>query len=373
MKISKIEWTDTTWNPVRGCSRVSEGCRNCYAERQASRYAGPGMPFQGFASNGKWTGRVDLLPAKLGEPLHWVKPRRVFVNSMSDLFHESLSDEYIAAVFGVMVSCPQHTFQVLTKRPERMRRFFEIYADDPSMRNNWWINEACLKLPNGGVRGFRLRAPIDSEKFENVWLGVSVEDQKTADERIPILLDTPAAVRFVSAEPLLGPVSLRAFMWPVHGSWRAPYNSEAEAEAAGAIVAWHPQGLVLAGRPFVKWVIVGGESGPNARRCHADWIRAIVTQCARAKTACFVKQLGAHVIDVNGVAEFEGLNGVGEYHTSERAWPLGTDAKDLGESTTYGAEFEVVKKHPKGGDPSEWPLGLRVREFPIPPTMQETK
>ena len=205
MSMTSIEWTDCTWNPVRGCSRVSEGCRNCYAERTAARFSGGDIgddsedrlhgAFEGFAimkSDGPhWTGKVELIESKLEEPLHWKKPRRVFVNSMSDLFHESLPDDAILEVFRVMQDCPQHIFQVLTKRPENMRRFMAE-----------WEGESIWEGP-----------------VQNVWLGVSVEDQKTADERIPLLLQTPAAVRFVSYEPALGPVCLLNYL--LYGPWSA--------------------------------------------------------------------------------------------------------------------------------------------------------
>jgi len=200
-----ISWTDATWNPVRGCSRVSEGCRNCYAERVAARFSGPGQPYEDLADRerkgSKWTGVVRLIPAHLADPLRWRRPRRIFVNSMSDLFHESLTNEEIAAVFGVMAAAPQHTFQVLTKRARRMREWFE------------WIGTANLDW----LRTYAQRAldPTFTKRYvdrgttwplPNVWIGVSVENQEAADERIPDLVRTPAAVRFLSCEPLLGPV-----------------------------------------------------------------------------------------------------------------------------------------------------------------------
>ncbi len=169
-----IVWTDETWNPLRGCSRVSEGCRNCYAESVARRFDGPGLPYEGLiASGGQWNGQIKLVPEKLDEPLRWQRPRRIFVNSMSDLFHPNVPNEYIDRVFAVMALASQHTFQVLTKRPERMLEYLNRRTTMP-----------------------------------NVWLGVSIENQVTADERIPLLLQTPAAVRWVSAEPLLRPVDL---------------------------------------------------------------------------------------------------------------------------------------------------------------------
>jgi len=252
-----IQWTDSTWNPVRGCSRVSPGCENCYAERIAGRFSGLGLPYESFAtqgpSGGRWTRKVSLLPEHLPDPLLWKEPRRVFVNSMSDLFHESLPFEEIASVFGVMALCPQHQFQVLTKRAARMREFFrwaEGFHSPP------YVVMLCM-LEKRGIRreGGSWHWPLP-----NVWLGVSVEDQARADERVPILLETPGAVRFVSAEPLLEAVSL-------------------------AKVLRH-----------LDWIIVGGESGPGARAFDAAWARQIVRECARSGTACFVKQMGKRLV-----------------------------------------------------------------------------
>lgn len=288
---SKIEWTDATWNPVRGCSRVSEGCRNCYAERLAARFSGPGLWAEGLAENTpggpRWTGRVELAPAaKLAEPLHWRKARRVFVNSTSDLFHEGLSNEEIAAVFGVMAACPQHTFQVLTKRPERMREWFRWVAggrgSPPALR--------CVDLA-GNPLGAAINGACMYWPLPNVWLGVSVEDQATADERIPLLLDTPAAVRFVSAEPLLGPLDLSPWLmarderdrrqgaayWAFTRSARAKPPSLADPAAYA---------------PSLDWVITGGESGPGARPMHPDWARGLRDQCAAADVSFFMKQWG---------------------------------------------------------------------------------
>lgn len=256
-----IEWTDATWNPVRGCSRVSPGCKHCYAERVAARFCGPGQPYEGLAfrkvtvdgygedhMEPRWTGEVRLIPEHLADPLRWKRPRRIFVNSMSDLFHEKLSNEEIAAVFGVMAAAPQHTFQVLTKRPEGMREFFR-------WMEGWGYSDYRLDgyLADGGAW-----------PLPNVWLGVSVENQHYADERIPILLDTPAAIRFVSAEPLLGPVDL------LYSAWN---GAESLREMAG-----------------IDWVIVGAESGPGARPMQEDWARSIRDQCAAAGVAFFLKQ-----------------------------------------------------------------------------------
>jgi protein gp37 len=228
---SKIEWTDATWNPVTGCTKVSAGCKFCYAERD-------------FAD-------VRTHPDRLEQPIHWTRPRRIFVNSMSDLFHESVPFEFVDKVWLSMIKSQKHTFQILTKRPQGMADFFK------------WENSRC-----------------EHPTLPNVWLGVSVEDQKTADDRIPMLLQTPAAVRFVSYEPALGPVELRC----IH------HNREFEVDA---LTGNHGGYRPLAGRgPKLDWVIAGGESGPNARPSHPDWFPSVRDQCQAAGVPFFFKQWG---------------------------------------------------------------------------------
>jgi protein gp37 len=299
---TSIEWTDRTWNPVVGCSLVSSGCTNCYAMRMAGRIEAMGTAphYAGLTQPSKagpvWTGAVRAAPEHvLSEPLRWRKPARIFVNSMSDLFHEDLPDWVIDRVFAVMALCPQHTFQVLTKRPERMRDYLsaieaEFHASPDDLNERF--GDHCVELSGD---------PCASAWFEdhvnwplpNVWLGVSIEDQTRADERIPILLDTPAAVRWISAEPLLGPLDLRRWMWPVHPRWPAPYRSPAEAIAAGAEVTYHRQMLVGAWCRFLDWVVAGGESGPDARPMHPDWARSLRDQCAAAGVPFLFKQWGS--------------------------------------------------------------------------------
>ncbi|KPG20340.1 DUF5131 family protein, partial [Mycobacteroides immunogenum] len=241
-----IEWADSTWNPITGCDKVSPGCDHCYAETFAERWRGTeGHYFEhGFD--------VQLRPDKLALPLRWTKPRKVFVNSMSDLFHEKVSDEYIARVFSVMACAERHTFQLLTKRHGRMRSLLNSEA----FRELVFKCQA-LELP-GDVMG-------DYWPLPNVWLGVSAEDQKRADLRIPALLDTPAAVRFISAEPLLGPIDLSRFV-------------EDDGEKFDL--------------PPLSWVIVGGESGPGARPMHPDWARSLRDQCVAAGVPFLFKQWG---------------------------------------------------------------------------------
>lgn len=225
-----IEWTDATWNPVTGCTEVSPGCDNCYARTFAERWRGiPGHPYeQGFD--------VRLWPERLDQPRRWTRPRNIFVNSMSDLFHPDVSDDYVVAVFESMRAAPQHRFQVLTKRPGRMAA----------------VLRRVLSLP-----------------LPHVWLGTSVESAHYL-WRADKLRETPAAVRFLSLEPLLGPLP----------------------------------GLDLTD---IDWVIVGGESGHHARPMDLDWARDIRDQCAEASVAFFFKQTGSVV------ARQDGLSGKGTH------------------------------------------------------------
>ncbi|MGI4791825.1 MAG: DUF5131 family protein [Janthinobacterium lividum] len=220
---SSIEWTQMTWNPVRGCTRVSEGCRNCYAERLATRFAGVGQAYEGLSimtpSGPRWTNRVRLVPEVLEQPLRWRQPRLIFVNSMSDLFHPDVPLEFIRRVFNIIERCPQHTFQILTKRSERLREL------GPDL--NWPVN---------------------------AWMGVSVEDARVTS-RVIDLQHVPAEVRFLSVEPLIGPID------------ELPLDN-------------------------IHWVIVGGESGPGARPIEQEWVESIFRQCREAEVAFFFKQWG---------------------------------------------------------------------------------
>lgn len=284
---SGIEWTDQTWNPIRGCSKVSQGCKHCYAETMAARFSKPGQPYEKVITNGRWNGDVVLVPEHLADPLRWQRPRRVFVNSMSDLFHESLAFEDIAAVFGVMAAAPRHTFQVLTKRPKRALEFFKWVTSvcwdiRPRSMGEWTVchGEALLRDDEPGTI-HRTSEEADGRPWPlpNVWLGVSIEDQATADERIPLLLQCPAAVRWVSAEPLLGPVNLRAYL--PHASLGETMQRLANAVDRG------DTSLQL-----LDWVVVGGESGPGARPMHPDWARSLLDQCVPEGTSFLFKQWG---------------------------------------------------------------------------------
>lgn len=304
---SKIEWTDATWNPIRGCSRVSEGCRNCYAEGMAARFSKPGQWGHGLATyvtrpdgkrEARWTGTMVQAPeATLTAPLRWKAPRRIFVNSTSDLFHEDVPDAWIDRVFAVMALCPQHTFQVLTKRPERMRAYF---AAGPWLR---WL-ELMKPLWHG-----RLASEVaENGALPNVWLGTSVEDQASADARIPHLLETPAAIRFISAEPLLGPVDLTRLGIDsdseMHALTPIPWAEEVanwgdDPETIEGWLDWYGLSEVPTSgnmHPTLDWVIVGGESGAGARPMHPDWARDLRDQCASADVPFFFKQWGGHTV-----------------------------------------------------------------------------
>lgn len=327
MTTTSIEWTrgddgamGETWNPIRGCSILTEGCRNCYAMKQAHRFSGKGAPYEGLTVLGKhgprWTGEARFVREMLELPLKWRKPRRVFTNSMADLFHVDITNEQIATVFAVMAACPQHTFMVLTKRADRMVDWFRWLHDEgaagyPNTADEW----SCLaqfEMSDGSGEGeekafwkLRERHGVDNKvhwPLRNVWLGVSVEDQQRADERVPLLLEVPAAVRFISAEPLLGPIVFDPTTLGCVGNLAATF-----------------------GNPLINWVIVGGESGPGARPCDLRELLSVVEQCQSANVPVFCKQLGAR--------------------------PFFNDRP-----------CKVIDR--KGGDIGEFPEELRVRQFP---------
>jgi len=255
MANSKIEWTDKVWNPSTGCTKVSAGCKNCYAEVIAKR----------FWKERKFTD-VICHEDRLTQPLHWKKPAKIFVNSMSDLFHEKVPFAFIDSVYEVMGFSTQHIFQILTKRPERALEYYN------------WTN--IFKAWS---------------KWEHIWLGVSVENQQTADERIPLLLQAPAAVRFLSAEPLLGKIIIPKISYRKIGqicsscSGNGYYSDNfkttcPDCKGSGK----NPTGL--------NWIICGGESGTNARPMHPDWVLSLRDQCKESHVPFFMKQ----ICDVKG-------------------------------------------------------------------------
>lgn len=290
---SKIEWTDATWNPITGCSIVSPGCTNCYAMRMAARLEAMGQPrYKGLTKPSKagavWTGEMRLVDDALTIPLHRKKPTTWFVNSMSDLFHESVPDEWIDRVFTVMAVCPQHTFQVLTKRSARMRSYVAQFAQ----RGRYVVSDSRSQIGPDLRDGNRFLLLKEKQVWplRNVWLGVSAEDQRRADERVPDLLATPAAIRFVSAEPLLGPIDFTQISLGMKPGYVLGENGQPDQPEMFKVVR---DTLMDTGGDFERldWIIVGGESGPNARPMQEAWVLSIVEQGRAAGVACFVKQL----------------------------------------------------------------------------------
>ena len=287
---TRIEWADATVNAVNGCSVFSPGCTNCYAMKQAHRFPAR----QGLTVKTKggmvWTGEVRLNEKQLLLPLGWKRPRRIFWNAHGDLFHESVPDEWIDRVFAVCALTPQHQHLILTKRSERMREYCTFLPDVVED-----IQEAARKAGGTLLASRQAREAVEAGPLPNVWLGVSVEDQTRADQRIPDLLATPAAVRFISAEPLLGPVDLSDLMfaeeecpnWEMDGL-PPPMCSETGAQEC----CTHCDYTGFVSVPKLDWVIVGGESGPNARPMHPDWTRSLRDQCAAASVPFFYKQWG---------------------------------------------------------------------------------
>jgi len=252
---TKIEWTEATWNPIIGCSKISPGCENCYAEKMAGRLSNivstahylrvveqnVSAPFvhRGLQI---WNGQTHFVESALDKPLKRKKPTMYFVCSMGDLFHESVPFEWIDKVMAVIAQTPQHTFQILTKRADRMNKYFERSEYD---------------------FGYKITP--------NIWLGVTVENQEQADKRIPILLEIPAAIRFVSIEPMLGQIYLTDFENPF-------YNYIDKTENINSI----------------DWVICGGETGTKARPMHPDWVRSLRDQCKETNTPLFFKSWGEY-------------------------------------------------------------------------------
>lgn len=326
-----IAWTDESWNPIRGCSRVDEDCVNCYAEGVAARFSGPGLAYEGLARrSGKglplWTGEVRMVPEHFADPIRWQRPRRIFVNSMSDLFHEKMTNEQIAAVFGVMAAARRHTFQVLTKRARRMHEWFQwVQSHD---EGDAWTNchfealryEAqCNGDMSGAVHERSDDEPGRPWPLPNVHLGVSAGFQRAAEERVPWLLDTPAAVRWVSAEPLLAQIDLTKLALPSGGHLDAYRGTGVRPSPLTGVP-------IEVSSPGLDWIVLGGESGPRARNLDLDWIRYMVAQAAAAGVPLFLKQLGTRAVD-------------------------------------GGAALQLDDGH--GGDENEWPEELRgIRHFP---------
>jgi len=354
---SKIEWTDATWTPIKArrkdtgkvgwhCEKVSDGCKHCYSETFNSRMlpnGGTGLDYTRQSRD-----KVDIFvdDKTLTQPLRWKKPRRVFVCSMTDLFGEFVPFDFIDRVFAVMALCPQHTFQVLTKRPERMAEYLtEFYREGgqlEAMNEDGWS-----PIWHGRYTPETFHRLAELDVLPNVMLGTSVENQQQADARIPHLLRCPAAVRFLSVEPLLAPVDLDPTGCDIcessenvehHNGSDVPWCNDCDHEA-GSFRGWlDPGGIDL--------VICGGESGPGARPCNVGGIRSILQQCRADGVAKFVKQVGAKPYEMadNGPAV--------------RSWG---DA----EIRINGEYVQIHLRDRKGGDMSEWPQDLQVREMPV--------
>lgn len=286
---SKIDWTDEVWSVVTGCTPVSPGCKHCYAERIIDRFpviheTKPKNDVAGMEATPRYFSDVHLHPNRLEKPFHWRKSKKIFVVSMGDLFHPDVPFAFIAAVFGVMAACPQHIFQLLTKRPARMLKFFK-WVSSVEYPDSWkcstgsttipptkvCIDQTCNYLPSWEKH-------IKEEDWErpwplkNVWIGVTVENQKMADERIPILLQCLAVLRFVSIEPMLSSIDM--------------------ADAAG-VTYWDDPSA------GIGWAICGAESGTDRRTADISWIRSLRDQCINANIPFFLKQMD----DSNGQLE----------------------------------------------------------------------
>jgi len=295
-----IAWTQSTWNPITGCTKVSAGCKHCYAERDWARLAANPKAADYF---GRSFTDVQTHAHRLDQPLRWTRARRIFVNSMSDLFHEAVPDNFIDQVLAIMMLTPRHIFQVLTKRPERMRD----YLTGPDLYDR--VLDAANMIRRTHPKHRLDEIPIDNPATafaRHIWWGVSVENQEAADARIPVLLKTPVAMHWVSMEPLLGPIDLEEVRVGMNGPLRS-YGG------TGSLT------------PRLDWIVCGGESGPGARVLHVDWARALLTQCREARIPFFMKQMGAVFND---------------------------------------GQFTLKLKHRAGADTAEWPEDLRVREYP---------
>lgn len=376
--MSKIQWTNKTWNPIVGCSKISAGCKNCYAigmawrlqhiEHSKDKYAGTVEKTANGQRN--WTGKINLSEKDLLKPLEWKKPKMIFVNSESDLFHENVPFEFIDKVFAVMALNPQHTFQVLTKRPARMVEYFQSRDEDMVE-----IREAAMIMVCDYPHLFHVTERLKGEAREqigpihitstiqphlkaagwywdvtnseygkeskleyegewplkNIWLGASVENQQTADERIPLLLQVPAAVRFLSCEPLLGPLDLmQDQLRRKDGSYPFPYLADKHR------TKWLHN---------INWVIAGGESGHGARPVHPDWLRSLRDQCQKAGTSFFLKQWGEYyttsILTTSGEPHFRMFTDMQHWVDKAQTWVRGGRCISIdGRECKSGKDFQ---------------------------------
>lgn len=266
-KIS-IRWTQERWDPLAGCTRKSAACRHCYAEEWTAQNSQPGNWGHGFAENSAdgpvWTQKVGLIEERLSIPFQWETPRIIFVNSLSDVFHESVDYATIDRIFAVMAMASQHIFQILTKRPKIMQNYMSDAAAKMRIEN-------AMKQLALDSSGRLTPIEISAWPLPNVWLGVTAENQKEADRRVPLLLETPSAIRFIAAEPLLEQIDLKPGIW-----------LKLDAAEEGGVA------------PKIDWIIAGGEVGTAAKRCDPSWARSMRDQCAKTGTAFFWSQWGAH-------------------------------------------------------------------------------
>lgn len=356
---TEIAWTDATWNPTVGCSRVSAGCENCYAERMAFRLANMARArgnkkmlaaYDGLTTSGprgpRWTGEVRCLPDRLDIPLHWRQPRRVFVDSMSDLFHPDVPDEFIADVFATMYRTQHHTYQVLTKRPERMLEWVARCGNGGGLG---WITHDGTP-PGRAYDGTGII--VGNTKcwpLPNVWLGYSASTQKGLDAGVEDLLNTPAAVRFLSLEPLLEPIDI---LYP-ETLWKDGPRMCCSGLECGCQGKPVDPPLIWGGidSKMIDWVIVGGESGTGARPGNVEWIRSIREQCKAAKVPLFIKQFGARPYEQHSEMDYC-CDRCNEHPGKHPLGYVGADG------------IERPLKSRKGANPDEWPDWARVREFP---------
>lgn len=418
--MTSIEWTDEVWNPTVGCSRVSPGCTRCYAEKFVHRGLVPehrGLTVLREKAGVGWTGDVRFLADRLTLPQTWKRGRRIFVNSLSDVFHENLSHEQRAAIFGAMLMAPRHTYQILTKRPQVAVAFEQWLRDSERADGREWWERCFMAAVAEGARVSKYDGPSDRlwvRDFVSArkwWIGCTMEDQARVDERMPLLLSLSIlpTKKIVSYEPALEAVDFglqsatcgccRHLRWASRWVWLhrgveadyrgvnglkplrahdtfAPsgvYRARGNAHGALSVVAHDGRLLGIKPAEFVAlkppdWIIVGGESGAGARPFKIEWMRSAIEQCRVGGVPVFCKQLGANVRtrnDDNFTIDEEPPDPDFPY------WPGDLVSADrlVDNPNGYreehqGAPVRVLLRNRKGGDPSEWPADLRAREFP---------
>lgn len=352
MGTTLIEWTAKSWNPIAGCSIASEGCRNCYAAELAATRLKNHPTYRGLAEYNRdgvaqFTGRIQFIPAKLFDPLRAKKPTDWFVNSMSDLFHPLVKHSERAAILGVIAAAGDHVLKGLTKRPGIAKKFFENIQKEARDQNRTPV-EVCIDYAmryfQAGTKDLTKRVAtaiadkLNKAKYAdipfpipNFWFGVSAEDQKNFDMRVEELLACPVAKRWVSVEPMLGPIKAGEYLVEVEPD-EYPFTDENGDED------W----TVVDPRPALDWIVCGGESGPNSRPFDIDAARSIMHECADAGVAFFLKQFGRFPQSTVLSASYSGH---ADYDTANQV-------------------YYYRLKDEKGGDPAEWPEDMRVREYP---------